>query len=842
MFFIPVAFFAQENCANGVDDDGDGLVDLNDSDCPCTLNNQIGTTTSLLPNTSFENFLTCPTVPEQVDQVFSWHQITQAGPDYFNNCGPFAGIVPVPMPDGDGVLGFAASNGFLEYVGAEPTTTLTAGTTYRIDFDVAAKMLDGTIQNELGAPISSNINLTIYGNATNTEYPVATTTGLDFDPGTNWVPMGTVAYSGSTTWSTVSIVFTPAFDVEMIALGPPSALPFDYIISANLPYFFIDNLVLNEEQAFASGLSYTGDLCTNDGFITTNVLDPTIQWYHDGVTIVGQNNNNLDVSALGLGAGEYTLTVWPGGQCEYTSVTIDPMILPDLSYTTTPLCEPGTATFNSTSTIASGSIASTTWTTNIVTNSQTATDVYNSPGNYNVTLSATSDQGCTSDSTFVFAVETPPVASFDFATNCTGVPFEFISTSTLGINGGDIVSTGWNFGDGNTLLGDTVQHSYLTEDEYDVTLLIITNTGCGDDTTVTVTVNPTPVVDFTFTPVCVDGDPMPFVDMSTISAGTIDTLEWDFGDGSALAFGLATSHLYAVADNYDVTLTAISDLGCESSMTQSVLVSDIQAEFDGDDLAGCAPVCVNFTDESNSVGSPIVSWLWEYSNGGASTDENPSRCFNNNSLINDTLYDVMLTVMNDVGCTDSILKTDYILAAHNTEADFSWTPSNISSINPVVSFISQSTGASNHFWNLGGEFTTSETDPVFPFDAIGTVEVTQVVTSENNCVDSLTQVLFISPEENIFVPNAFTPDEDGLNDLFAPIITGSVVDFYEFFLYDRYGQVVFQTLDHTEKWNGHYLNEPTSYTSDGLYNWRMRVRFEGEVDIQEYQGVLTVMR
>jgi len=104
---------AQEICSNGVDDDGDGLIDLNDIvDCPCLLSGSIGEVTSLIPNASFETLSTCPNMPGQIFNATGWNAMTSGSPDYFNTCDGFSAIVPAPFPDGDGVAGFGASNGF----------------------------------------------------------------------------------------------------------------------------------------------------------------------------------------------------------------------------------------------------------------------------------------------------------------------------------------------------------------------------------------------------------------------------------------------------------------------------------------------------------------------------------------------------------------------------------------------------------------------------------------------------------------------------------------------------------------------------------------------------------
>ena len=106
---FPIAVFAQEICNNGIDDDGDGLIDLNDPDCPCSTLIAADDLPSFIRNHSFEDrgccplgFVSPPFTPPWLDCALGWHQATSATSDYFNECGYSPNGFNLPPPDGDG--------------------------------------------------------------------------------------------------------------------------------------------------------------------------------------------------------------------------------------------------------------------------------------------------------------------------------------------------------------------------------------------------------------------------------------------------------------------------------------------------------------------------------------------------------------------------------------------------------------------------------------------------------------------------------------------------------------------------------------------------------------------
>ncbi|HMN07046.1 MAG TPA: PKD domain-containing protein, partial [Flavobacteriales bacterium] len=443
---LPLLVAAQEICDNGIDDDGNGLIDLNDTlACPCVL---LPPTTNLIANGSFEDHDCCPEgVAQYFDCATGWMDYMASSTAEYFNCDYVPPAVPQPIPDGTGVIGTAIftdwdhNNSFYEYIMTCLSAPMTAGETHELRFNIAGARI-----SNFGVPAHppfnlGPINLAVYGLAS---CPAGPYTFFDqwgnFTPATlcatelGWTELGQVTYQPVLSWQEIAFSFTPGFDVQAIMFGPTCPVPTDYISSqGTMPYFFFDDMSLSQVSL---AVNSTGSLCANNLVLTGAPYDNTVnqyQWYRDGIAIVGQTGETLSVSALGLGSGTYTLRmIRPDGSCamvELEFAALDPV--PLVGATPTSGCAPLPVHFsNQTDPALSGPLL---WdlgdgSTNTAT---TFTHTYTQPGTYDVRLTVTSAQGCTADSLFqgLITVHPKPVAAFqaDTTYGCAGLPVTFTS-------------------------------------------------------------------------------------------------------------------------------------------------------------------------------------------------------------------------------------------------------------------------------------------------------------------------------------------------------------------------------------------------------------------------------
>ena len=298
----------QEICDNAIDDDGDGLIDLNDDDCDCLT----FLPSSLVPNQSFEDRTCCPTQNAMLNCAVGWIQASSPTTDYVHTCGNYLGntnipaFAPLPFPDGEGAVGFRDGQkdvgpDYKEYVGACLTESMQAGVSYRLDFFVGFR--NDIIGNK-------SLDIAIFGSDNCARLP--------FGGGSITVgcPANTPYYdeidvrfvSGSNEWVSISFEFIPTKPYEVIIIGPACADNPNYIHD---PYFYVDGLTLAETAQFGIPLDEVeGSIC-NDDLVLSIDSEPgqTYQWYKDGIALPGETNPDLNLITTPEVAGNYLVVI-----------------------------------------------------------------------------------------------------------------------------------------------------------------------------------------------------------------------------------------------------------------------------------------------------------------------------------------------------------------------------------------------------------------------------------------------------------------------------------------------------------------------------------------------------
>ncbi len=218
-------------------------------------------------------------------------------------------------------------------------------------------------------------------------------------------------------------------------------------------------------------------------------------------------------------------------------------------------------------------------------------------------------------------------------------------------------------------------------------------------------------------------------------------------------------------------------------------------------LSGCSPLTVVFTDNS-SVAPPsiLTSWLWDFGDGNTSTLQNPTHTY-----LNPGPYTVTLTITSTGGCITTISFANYVIVNPNPVAGFSANPQPTSLIvEATISFTDLSTGASSWAWNFGdvGNSTSTLQNPAFAYQDTGCYNVQQVITDVNGCMDSTNEWICIQPDWALYIPNAFTPDANGKNDVFMPLGMGIDEHHFEMWIFDRWGNLIYYTDDLYKGWDG----------------------------------------
>lgn len=364
-------------------------------------------------------------------------------------------------------------------------------------------------------------------------------------------------------------------------------------------------------------------------------------------------------------------------------------------------------------------------------------------GQIELILTSSADFGCLADDdTLVVTFKESPVADFTFSNVCFGENTLFTDQSSIGT--GSISGWTYYFGTGDSSIAANPNYTYPGSGTYNASLVVESSNGCFDTLDLPVTINPVPLAMFNDTIACQNVD-QDFVDASFISSGAIVAWDWDFNLGQGTSNNQNTSFNFGSFGQYPVTLTVTSDLGCEGSVTQVVdVLEGPYAAFNAVPNPALVLEDITFTDQS--INGPIVSWLWDFGDGGGG--------FNQNEV---------------------------------------------------------------YAYEDGGEF-----------------QVVLEVTDTNGCVDTA----FVNVGVGLLpvLPTAFTPNGDGENDIF--IIRGGPFDYVDFKIYNNWGEIVFQTDDPNEGWDGTYQGNDAQI---GVYSWTFTVRMAGNREFIE-KGDVTLIR
>ncbi|HKR05483.1 MAG TPA: PKD domain-containing protein [Bacteroidia bacterium] len=457
---------------------------------------------------------------------------------------------------------------------------------------------------------------------------------------------------------------------------------------------------------------------------------------------------------------------------------------------------------------AGGSLVSWNWDfgDNGLSSSQNPIHIYGVPGTYNVQLIVTSDLGCSdlfSDSVRVFVNPVPVIA---VNAGCITDPVTFINIEdSTNVSGSTLL---WSFGDGNTSTDVTPTHIYAAAGTYTITFEETNANGCKAIVTTTVEVNPAPDAGFTAENGCAN-EGIQFTNTSTIASGTITGYIWIFGDSSAVSAEENPVHTYQQSGTYTITMIATSNLGCTDTVTMQIVINPEPATaFLSNIAAGCGPLPVQFTDASYIQSGNIISWSWNFGDGSTSNDQNPVHIYTQSGA-----YPVSLTVTSDSGCTKTVTISNMITVYPAPEAEFIPEPANANILYPVINFNNLSTGSVSQLWTFGDGSSSTDEEPSHTYADTGTYLVTLYVENSFGCWDTVSHLVHIDPITTFYIPNAFSPNSDGNNEVFT--VKGINILAVKLDIYNRWGDRVFASENgFTHPWDGSVIGSSETAVED----------------------------
>jgi PKD repeat protein len=364
------------------------------------------------------------------------------------------------------------------------------------------------------------------------------------------------------------------------------------------------------------------------------------------------------------------------------------------------------------------------------------------PGTYNVTFVAISSNGCSDTITVPYTTVGTLNANFTHINVCQGIPLPFNDASQ--IQNDIITNWNWSYGNGSSGSGATPSHVYNASGTFNVQMVINTQAGCTDTIILPVTVFPLPQLAFSADSVC-SGQTMAFTNNSNINPpDAINTYLWDFGGAVPPTGQNNPSINFPSWGTYNVTLSATSNNGCQSTLTKVVRVNARPVlNFGSNPFEGCQPLSVNALNTTSTPdGSAISTYAWNFGDGTNLNGQFPSHTY-----FNAGTYSLTLTATTIHGCDTTASLFNYITVHPKPDANFNFAPnSNFCfgenfSVNNFSSVLNPSSITTNA-WTLtgAGGFNQTNSDVNYPSTTlpnVGNYQLTLIVTTDQGCRDTI---------------------------------------------------------------------------------------------------------
>lgn len=560
-------------------------------------------------------------------------------------------------------------------------------------------------------------------------------------------------------------------------------------------------VAITQPQPLSSTFNTTLVSCYggNNGTATVNASGGTSPYAYQWNTNPQQNTQ----TATGLPAGNYNLVITDTYGCTAAAaVTISqpPQLVASMNNIVNVTCNGGSN--GSATVIPAGGTAPYVYQWN--TTPQQVTQTANNLPAGNFTVTVVDVNGCATVSTVTITQPAPLVLTVTpNDTICPGQQ-SVIGANATGGNGN--YNYFWtNLGNGQTQVvspGSSTTYFVNVTDQY----------GCtAQQQQVTVFVYSFTATDLTISqppPVCAGGS-VTFIANTTGLTGPV-TFSWSNNLGNSP--GPIT-----VTPNQTTTYTLYATNMCGIQVVKSITITVNPLPVitlvpqSGTD---CDRVLLTFTD--NNPNNAGCTYSWNFGDGATAYSSPAVHAYTQTGI-----YQVYVLVTSQAGCTASA--TTFASAAVNISPDAAFTasPNLVSTLEPTIYFTNNTTNATSYSWDFGDGNSSLQQNPVHTYVQKGIYTVVLYTANNAGCYDTAMQVVEVEPEFSFYIPNAFTPNDDGHNDIFTG--EGQEINEYEMLIFDRWGEMIFRTNDLNEGWDGKVAGG-SEIVQEGAYVYKVSIK------------------
>ena len=422
-------------------------------------------------------------------------------------------------------------------------------------------------------------------------------------------------------------------------------------------------------------------------------------------------------------------------------------------------------------------------------------------GDNSVSLSVKSDQGCGSlPISKTIHILTRPTAYFTSNTICEKT-VTFFKDSSYTSNGNNIKTWWWNLGDGGaTLTTNAVSTTYSNYGNVTIQLAVSDSNNCLSDTLKKIiTISSKPFANFgAAAPIC-EGSLISFTDSSTSAEGAVNKWKWNFDNNDSSA--TQNSQSVFTKGNHVINLLVKNIAGCSSDVASKNIFINASLKPGFNFASVCRNAVADFTGMDFS-GETITAWKWNFGDCTLAAMQNSKHTYKTVGT-----YAVKLKVLSAAGCS-TVKDSSIIVYGTNIFAG----NDTIAAPNQPIQL--QANGGFKYQWSpASGLNNDTIANPV----ATNFTDITYYLKASTpigcDSYDTLNIKIYAGPQ--LYLPTAFSPNGDGLNDVFKVFPVG-MVQFDLLTIYDRYGKIIFAAKNVSKGWDGTFKN---SLQNAGTYIW-----------------------
>lgn len=461
---------------------------------------------------------------------------------------------------------------------------------------------------------------------------------------------------------------------------------------------------------------------------------------------------------------------------------------------------------------------------------------YASQSQYVLSLEATNEAGCSHKATkTINTYEQPDVEINTKIISACENDNAFEVSFTNNNSSASIANIIWETSDGTPVPSQNpAPLSFTKKGDYILNLKVETVFGCKDEASTEISVTPLPTGDFAvnYQEQCLVDNRFELTAPKNHNGIKINSYKWDLAGASSILNDNVASLNFKNIGNFDVNVEVIDENGCKAKLYKKLTVHPMP-EFKIEKTTGCVNVPVTLKAKGLSQFIVVDTWDWGLGDGTTSSSANPINTYNRAAA-----FDISATAISENGCKHTETLNEGVVIYSNPIADFEYKKVIWNFKETVLEFEANSSISTNNFtWDFGNGQTGNKLYERVDYTDAGYYNVSLTATTDKGCIGKATKRILIVPPFDAYVPTSFTPNGDGINDVFG--MEGvEFINAFQMQIFDRWGQEIFRSNRVDLQWNGKYNDTPMP---PGIYTYAINIS-DAEGRPYEINGTIQLIR